>query len=53
MSLKDFMNMIRDDENQYYKSADEVVDAFKDIVYNKVQPKLTDIFMHAPKHRCE
>jgi len=53
MSLKDFNDKIRNDKDQYFGTEQEVIDAFKDIVENKVMPNLTKIFHNLPKHKME
>ena len=53
MSLKEFNDKIRNDENQYFDTEQEVIDAFKDICVNKVMPKLTKIFFGLPQHQME
>ena len=53
MSLKEFNDKIRNDENQYFDTEQEVIDAFKDICVNKVMPKLTKIFFGLPQHKME
>ncbi|XP_059084330.1 uncharacterized protein LOC131881468 isoform X2 [Tigriopus californicus] len=49
VSLKDFMNNLRDDPSMYYNSKEEVLEGFKDIVVNRINPRLTSIFKKKPE----
>lgn len=53
VSLKDFMNKLRDDPSMYYNSKEEVLEGFKDIVVNKINPRLTTIFKKKPQLEVE
>ena len=49
ISLKDFIEQLRNDKKNYFNSADELLEAGNDIVFNKIYPRLTQIFTSAPK----
>lgn len=51
--LDKFMDQLRNDPKFYYGSPDEVLAGFKDLVDNKINPKITDVFSGPPKHKLE
>ena len=53
MTLKEFINKLRDDKTQYFKSAEELLASGNDIVFNKIYPRLTTIFTNVPRTRLE
>ena len=53
MSLKDFINKLREDKSNYFSSAEELLASGNDIVFNKIYPRLTQIFTAVPKTKLE
>lgn len=51
--LAEFMNMLRDDPKMFYKSKEDVLEGFKDLLENRINPKITSIFNEFPKLKCE
>ena len=48
MTLKEFTDMIRKDADNFYKSPEELLAAFKDIVENKIDGHILEIFQNEP-----
>lgn len=51
--LSEFINMLRDDPKMYYGSKEEVLDGFKHILTERINPKITTIFNEFPRLKCE
>ena len=49
ISLQQFTDIIRNDPNNYYQSPEELLEAFRNIVENIIEPHLLDIFQAKPK----
>ncbi|XP_066294318.1 uncharacterized protein [Branchiostoma lanceolatum] len=46
--FKDFLEHLRKDDSFYYPSEEELLNGFKDIVSNKIRPKLPQLFNDIP-----
>jgi len=53
LSLKEFNDNIRADSEQYHKSEDELIEAFKNLIEQYINPKIPDVFTSPPKHPLE
>ena len=53
MSLKDFIEKLRNDKTNFFNSADELLAAGQDIVFNQIYPRLTQIFTAVPRTKLE
>ena len=53
MSLKDFIEKLRNDKKQFFQSPEELLASGNDIVFNKIYPRLTQIFTAVPKTKLE
>jgi len=53
LSLKEFNDKIRADSEQYHNSEDELLEAFKKLVDQNINPKIPDVFTSPPKHPLE
>ncbi len=53
MPLHKFIDQLRNDKKFYYDSPDQVLEGFKDIVENKISPKIPDVFTSQPKQKLE
>ena len=53
MTLKDFIEKLRDDKTHYFNSPDELLEAGQDIVFNKIYPRLSQIFTSVPRTKLE
>ena len=48
-SLKDFFEHLRTDPKFYYKTKDEMMQAYRNTCYDQIRPTLTKIFKKIPK----
>eukprot|EP00092_Neocalanus_flemingeri_P025835 GFUD01028002.1.p1 GENE.GFUD01028002.1~~GFUD01028002.1.p1 ORF type:complete len:569 (-),score=195.27 GFUD01028002.1:15-1721(-) len=53
MSLTDFMESLRNDKENFFSSAEEVLEAFSTIIHDRINPNLTKIFHSCPKAKLE
>jgi len=53
LSLRDFTKMIRNDPNNYYETPEALIAGFKDIVENRIQPRILEIFHNKPATKLE
>ena len=51
MSLSEFKEKLKNDKDTYYTSAQEVLDTASTIVYDKIYPKLSQLFKSIPKSK--
>ena len=49
ISLQQFTDIIRNDPNNYYQTPEELLEAFRNIVENIIEPHLLEIFQAKPK----
>lgn len=49
MSVSEFSAKIRDDPNSYFSNPEDMMERFKEIVYDIIEPKLQDVFINRPK----
>ena len=49
MSIKEFRDMVQQDEDNYYKNSEELVMGCKDLITNRIDSKLNKVFNIAPK----
>lgn len=49
VSRKEFAERVRQDRNLYFEKEDELLDAYKDTVFNKIRPKLPLVIKTIPK----
>ena len=48
LAISDFTEMIRTDPNNFFNSSDELLNAFHDIIENKIDGHLLEIFWKKP-----
>ena len=53
MSLQNFTEMIRNNRSNFYNSADELLDAFYEIIENRIDSQLLNIFNNKPSTKLE
>merc|ERR1719228_577952 len=53
MSLKDFMEKLRNDKSNFFNSGQELMDRFSTIIHEQINPKLDKIFHTSPKCQLE
>jgi len=51
MSVKDFNEQLRNDQSFYYDKPEELLDGYKDLVFNIIEPKLPLLFKKIPKSK--
>lgn len=49
LTLQQFTEMIRNDPNNYYDTPEALLDGFKDILENRVNPQLLTLFLDTPE----
>jgi len=49
VELRKFFNELRNDKNFFFKSPEQLIDHFKQILNEQINPKLTSIFLRPPK----
>ncbi len=52
-TLKEFIQHMKDDQQFYTSSKTELLDGYKDIIYNHIDPKLSVVFSKFPKSKLE
>ena len=53
LTLPEFIEMLRTDENNFFNSPQELLDSFKDIIENKINQELLKIFHSKPTTKLE
>jgi len=53
ITLKQFQDKMKKDPSNYFKSKEELLEAVKDIIENKIAPKILTIFKKEPKIKLE
>ena len=53
LSLEEFIKQLRNDKQNFYGSAEELLGAFHTIIWDRVDPQLTKIFKAKPKGALE
>jgi len=53
LSLKEFIEKCRTDKGNFFTSGQELMDSFKTIIEDRIDPKITSIFHKEPKGRLE
>jgi len=53
LTLKQFIDKLREDQSNCFSTGQELLDSFKDIIENKINPKLTTLFLKAPKGKLD
>ncbi|XP_076033289.1 uncharacterized protein LOC143020654 isoform X2 [Oratosquilla oratoria] len=53
MTVPEFSEMIRNDSKFFFDNPEDLVAAFEDLVFNKIQPKLPEIFINIPKAKLQ
>eukprot|EP00088_Acartia_fossae_P029105 TRINITY_DN2991_c1_g1_i3.p1 TRINITY_DN2991_c1_g1~~TRINITY_DN2991_c1_g1_i3.p1 ORF type:complete len:293 (+),score=91.53 TRINITY_DN2991_c1_g1_i3:1-879(+) len=53
LTLEEFTEFIRNDKSNFFNSPQELLDAFKDIIDNKIEPRILDIFHQKPATELE
>jgi uncharacterized protein (DUF885 family) len=53
LTLPQFIDMLRNDKNNFFNSPQELLDSFKDIIENRIDQKLLDIFHSKPSTNLE
>lgn len=51
MPRKEFAERIRNDSSFYFENQDELLEAYKDVVFNKIRPKLPQVIKTIPKSK--
>ncbi|KAK7075970.1 hypothetical protein SK128_008141 [Halocaridina rubra] len=45
MTVPEFSDMIRNDPNNFYDNADDLLDGFRTIVYDTITPRMPELFL--------
>lgn len=53
LSLKEFIEKCRADKGNFFTSGQELMDSFRTIIEDRINPKITSIFHEKPKGRLE
>jgi len=53
VSLTDFMENLRNDKTNYFSSEEELLDAFSTIIHERINPRLSKIFLSCPQSKLE
>ena len=52
-TLQEFIEFVRNDKNNFFTTPKDLLDAFKDILENRINPRLLDLFHTKPATRLE
>merc|ERR1711892_1395212 len=53
LTLSQFIVKLREDKSNYFTTGQELLDSFRDIIENKINPKLTTLFYKEPKGKLD
>ena len=53
MSVQDFSDMIKNDPKNFYDNPDDLLDTFKEYVYDKIFPHLSEVVFQLPQTKLE
>ena len=53
MSVQDFSDMIKNDPKNFYDNPEDLLDTFKEYVYDKIFPLLSEVVFQVPKTKLE